>query len=118
MKLLKTISKNMFAFILLLTAILWIIIPFLILLIKRYWQELNNFIDGRKTEFPRIFSKDFYCEIRDGIKKYFKLKLCEQALSTFLLMMFFTYINTLSKWSFNKNGGSAVTPINTKTNDC
>ena len=108
MKLLKKIFKNILAFILLLIAILWITIPFLILLIRSYFRELNNFIDRKETNFPEIFSKDFYSEIKKDIKEYFNMELWEQSLSCLLLMIFFTYFNILSKWSFNKNGGSAV----------
>lgn len=113
MKLLKTISKNILAFLLLLIAILWIAIPFLFLILKAYFRELNNFIYRKETHFPEM--KQFYYEIKKLIKEYFRMKFWQQAVSCALLM----FMTTINKWTFTKKNDIAVggvTPINIKTN--
>ena len=101
MKTLKKAFKNIIAFLLLLVAVLWITPSLLFLLIKGFFRQFVNFLRRKETHFPRIFTKDFVCGIKNGIKEYFKMELWEQTISCFALIIGFNFI--LSKWSFKKH---------------
>lgn len=96
MKTLKKISKNIIATIIIISLVLCVIPLFLFAIIIRYISEIDNFMNRRKTNFPKIsFTKIYY-----EIKYYYTLELCEIFVMLFSLIIYAGYI---SKWTLKNN---------------